>query len=133
MTRKQASLEDFIAYAKDTFGVELIPKKSDNPDTVEKLFYVMREPTPEEYAAMDKLIKNMSYDTGVTFEGLCNHETYVPMSKINEMRSEIKNEINEIFVWENDAYAIGEIEMGNRILDIIDKYLGKEQTDGNED
>lgn len=32
------SLDDFIKYCKRTFGIELIVKKSDNPDTYAKLF-----------------------------------------------------------------------------------------------
>ena len=35
---KQATLDSFITYAKKNFGIELTVKKSDNPDTVEKLF-----------------------------------------------------------------------------------------------
>lgn len=34
----EETLEGFIQYCKDRFGVELIPNKSDNPDTAEKLF-----------------------------------------------------------------------------------------------
>ena len=34
----QPSIEDFIEYAERTFGVKVSVKKSDNPDTVEKLF-----------------------------------------------------------------------------------------------
>ena len=40
---KQATLDSFITYAKKNFGIELTVKKSDNPDTVEKLFGVVEE------------------------------------------------------------------------------------------
>ena len=32
------SIDDFIKFAKEQFGVELIVKKSNNPDTFEKIF-----------------------------------------------------------------------------------------------
>lgn len=31
-------LEDFIKYAKEEYGIIIIPKESNNPDTFEKLF-----------------------------------------------------------------------------------------------
>lgn len=52
----------------------------------------------------------------------------IPRERIEQMIAEIKKDIDSIYVWENNEYALGEEEMGKRILDIINKYT-KEQTD----
>ena len=55
------------------------------------LLRTMREVTPEEQEAINKAIRDMSYGTGVTLQGLYNHETYISMSELKKIKNEIDN------------------------------------------
>lgn len=90
----------------------------------EKTVFKMRELTPEEYAALDELIKNMSYDTGVTFEGLYNHETYIAKSQIDKMREKINSAVEFWGQYMKNSLVID-------ILETIDHYCGTEIKDEN--
>ena len=83
------------------------------------LLPTMREVTPEEREALKKAIRDMSYDTGVTLQGLLDHEKYVPISVLEDIKTEIKDMVVEF-----ELFGITSDYINIPILmDILDKYI----------
>ena len=85
--------------------------KSDKP-LINEFVRTMRDFTPEEQEAINKAIRDMSYDTGVTLQGLLDHEKYIPSSVLEDIKAEIE-----------DAY-VEHCDFNYQLaLDIIDKHI----------
>ena len=98
---------------------------SENNPFKKEFIRVMRDFTPEEQEAINKAIRDMSYDTGVTLQGLLDHEKYVPMSVLEQIKAEIPNLVRY------ESSDGQDLILAYDIARLIDEYIdGKEQTDG---
>lgn len=77
-------MDDFIKYAKEEFGIDIVIKQDENSDTFENIFsgsflndFIkdMRNPTLEELQGVQKYIDTISRPTGVNFNDLLNVES----------------------------------------------------------
>ena len=89
----------------------------------EKTCLTMRDCTPEEREAMNNAIRAMSYDTGVTLQGLIEHETYIPKSALDSIKTEI-NSIPIVTRRGQSGTIMSAQGMRKKILDILDKHFG---------
>lgn len=94
---------------------------NENKPFKKEFYRTMREVTPEEQEAINRAIRDMSYDTGVTLQGLLDHEKYIPMSVLEQIKDEIEEKgFNSPMM--NPVFTMTEI------LEIIDKHIiGEEQ------
>lgn len=59
---REFDLGDFIEFGKKAFGVELTFKKSDNPDTYEKLFGISQEAKTGHWIAVSERLPKIRQD-----------------------------------------------------------------------
>ena len=109
------------------------PKSETEQKLRNKTYLTMRELTPEEREAKNKAIRDMSYDTGVTLQGLLNHERYVPVSVLEDIKADIRQ-----WYWDADKQAIAKDPcvvdaMVDLFIRTINKHMESEDKEQNND
>ena len=141
----QPSIEDFIEYAERKFGVKVSVKKSDNPDTFEKLFgrceaedcisraevlklmqdnwhthsgdWAMQESLDDIRALPSLTLQEPFIKKPCVSSGVCEHDKNKVLNKI---RAEVKR--LQKMCDKNDLNLMAQYSAFGMVLDIFDKY-----------